>query len=424
MTKHLLIYLIPMEVYLRKIMKKETLFRKIAIKIALIIAGCNTVSTVICIGFNVNYTVEGIVQLISLVVTTTLCTWVVYNAIAPLKELNDCMLEMSKGNLKALPKHQSKDEIGELCNSLRSTIGSLNVYIEDIRENLVSFGKGDFTRASNVEYLGDFKAIQTYTNEFVTLISSTLDSLKSSVDIVSSGSSYVADGSNILASGSIRQAESVSSLNENIETITKSVSDNVKSVEYVNVSSHSAAGQLVVSSEKMIEIVDAMKHIKSTSNDIQKVMATIEDVAFQTNILALNAAVEAARAGKAGQGFAIVADEVRNLAIRTSKAVVETEKLIEKSEDAVNVGNKLVNETATTLNETIEFVGNFIGELDVVTETSKMQALAIEEINNGVREISEVMQSNTEISVDSASTSEELSSQVSIMQESIEKFKL
>lgn len=405
-------------------MKKETLFRKIAIKMALSIAGCNTVATALCIALKLNYTLEGIIQFIALIASTTLCTRIVFVAISPLKELNNCMLEMSKGNLKALPKHQSNDEIGELCDSLRTTMNNLNIYIDDIKENLVCFGEGDFTRTSNVKFLGDFKAIQTYTEQFVTLITKTLDSLKSSVEIVSSGSSYVANGSNTVASGSISQADSVTSLTENIQTITKSVNDNVKIIEYVHVSSNTAANQLVISSEKMLEIVEAMKNIKSTSNDIQKVMSTIEDVAFQTNILALNAAVEAARAGKAGQGFAIVADEVRNLAIRTSKAVSASAKLIEESENAVTLGNKLVNETSTTLTETIEFVGNFIGELDTVTETSKMQSIAIEEINSGVNEILEVMQNNTNISVDSASTSEELSNQASIMQESIDMFKL
>lgn len=405
-------------------MKKDSLFKKIAIKIAIIMAVSNTVVTTVNIAFNLNYVWEILLQLLALVITVGLCTRVVYNAIVPLKEVNKCMLEMSKGNLHLLPKYESDDEIGELCTSLRTTITNLNTYIEEIKENLVSFGKGDFTRTSDVTFDGDFKEIQTYTEKFVTLITSTLDSLKSSVDIVSSGSSYVASGSTTLAQGSIRQAESVTSLNENIQTIAKSVSDNVKSVEYVNTSTHSAANQLIISNEKMSEIVTAMKNIKTTSYAIQKVIATIEDVAFQTNILALNAAVEAARAGKAGQGFAVVADEVRNLAIRTSKAVSETTHLIDESEQAVMVGNRLVTETSNTLEETIEFVSNFIGELETVTQTSKMQAEAIEEINNGVREISEVMQSNTEVSVDSATTSEELSNQANIMQESIDKFKL
>ncbi len=365
-----------------------------------------------------------VIQILSALIALGVCGQTVVNILKPLEELNNSMLEMSKGNLSELPVHESNDEIGELCTNLRTTMTNLGIYINEIRDNLDAFGHGDFTRKSELVFLGDFRAIQTSTDEFVALITETLDMLKSSVEQVSASSDFVASGSQNLAEGSIKQAESVSSLNFNIENITKSVSENVKNVQFVNTCSHQAAGELVVSNEKMNAMVKAMNDIQSASESIQKVIKTIEDVAFQTNILALNAAVEAARAGSAGQGFAVVADEVRSLAGRTSMAVKETVQLIGDSNIAVSTGSAIVEETAKSLTDAIAYVNGYMETLDEVTVASKGQAIAIEEINTGVGEISTVMQTNSAISQESAAASEELSSQSTMMKDSIDKFKL
>lgn len=365
-----------------------------------------------------------LIQVIIVILALVVSGQAVALRLRPLKELNECMEEMSKGNLSALPKYQSQTEIGQLCENLRVTMTNLGIYINEIRSNLNAFGSGDFTRKSELEFLGDFKAIQTSTDDFIELITSTLFEIKSSVDQVNGSSEFVASGSQNLAHGSIQQAESVNILNETVENIKISVDENVKNVEYVNERSHVASDGLAISNQKMDEMILAMQNIQKTSEAIENVVKTIEDVAFQTDILALNASVEAARAGQYGKGFAVVADEVRNLASRSSEAVTETSKLISESQEAVLNGSQIVSETAKTLVDAIEIVNGYMNTLDEVTNSSKGQAVAIAEINSRIADITSVMQNNTAISEESSAASEELSSQANLMKDSIEKFKL
>lgn len=359
----------------------------------------------------------------SFAINLVVAVMTVQGALRPIDYLRTAMHELSTGNTHFEFDYESNNEIGALADDLRFTTHNLADYISEIDRQLECCGKGDFTVHSDMEFLGDFAAIQTSIHNFVLLISSALNNMKSTVEQVTLGSEYVATGSQDLAQGSNRQSDSVNILNEKIQDITHSVTENVKNVKHVNDCSLKTAQDLKTNREKMTKMVESMDEIQRTSEGINKIVKTIEDVAFQTNILALNAAVEAARAGTAGKGFAVVAEEVRNLSSRTSEAVHETTRLIEETVSAVKAGSLVVDATATELNEIIDFVESFMGSLKDITEASQHQALAIEEINSGVTNISTVMQQNSAISEQSATTSAELSSQAGVMKDTIDQFK-
>ncbi|MFI3253700.1 MAG: methyl-accepting chemotaxis protein [Eubacteriales bacterium] len=358
---------------------------------------------------------------------TTIFTvlWVAFTiktSLKPLEYIKTAMNELAQGNVHYQLDYESNDEIGELAASMRQTNKNLAMYIDEIERQLESCGNGDFTVSSDVTFHGDFYSIEESICKFILLISQSLAELKAMIGQVSQGSSYVAQGSQHLAQGSTNQSKSIQDLYHFIADITEHIAHNSHNVKEVNQSAQVATVELGDSNVQMSEMLRSMEEIRSTSEGIQKIIKTIEDVAFQTNILALNAAVEAARAGEAGKGFAVVADEVRSLASRTSEAVKETSILFGDSALAVKSGQQLAEQTAHSLEAVTKDIQAFITALEGITAATVEQTEDIAHISKSVTEINEVMQKNSAISQESAATAEELSSQAEIMEQTIEQF--
>jgi len=236
---------------------------------------------------------------------------------------------------------------------------------------------------------------------------------------VSSASGQVSAASQALAEGSSEQAaslEETSSSLEEMSSMTKRNSEHARQANELAKEARSAADKGVGDMQTMATAMDA---IKVSSDDIAKIIKTIDEIAFQTNILALNAAVEAARAGEAGMGFAVVADEVRNLAQRCAQAAKETAGKIEGALIRAGQGVEITSKVAAALNEIVTKVRQVDELVTEVAGASREQTEGITQINTAVAQMDKVTQSNAATAEESAAAAQELNAQAEVMRQSV-----
>lgn len=365
----------------------------------------------------------GIIIAIFIIIQTRLIT----NSIAtPAKKIADRIVLLSNGDLKSpMPEIHNKDEIGILAESTTTLINWIQSMIGDMVNVLTQMSEGNLAVVqADIKYKGDFLPLQTALKSILYSLNSTLLHINTASEQVSSGAGQVSDGAQTLSHGATEQVGAIEQLSASIAEILKQVNESAKNSQTANEIATNATEAVIKGNDDMQALANAINQINEKSLEIGKIIKTIEDIAFQTNILALNAAVEAARAGTAGKGFAVVADEVRNLASKSSEAAKSTTILIEESVKAVQNGTKLANETANQLVDIVEGAKAttvLIGELTLV---SQQQAIEIEQINIGIEQISSVVQNNSAISEESAAASEELAGQADLLKSLVGKFQL
>ena len=302
---------------------------------------------------------------------------------------------------------------------------NLKLYISDISSVLDGIAQGDLGKESSITYIGDFVQIQTAIATISQQLNQTLSQIHASANQVDSGANQVAVGAQSLAQGATEQASEVDNLLEMVERITEQINNNAETAASTNKEAEIVGGSITVCNDQMQEMAEAMDQINACSSEISKIIKTIEDIAFQTNILALNAAVEAARAGSAGKGFAVVADEVRNLAAKSAEAAKDTNGAYrEERFRVVENGSVLTGRTQESLNSVVAGAENVTEDIRKISDASKEQELAINRIKDGISQISTVVQSNSATSEESAAASEELASQAQLLKRLIGSFKL
>lgn len=342
----------------------------------------------------------------------------------PLMQMQKAAARMEEGYLDIDLNYHSENELGFLANSIRSMAQTLKQYIQSIDSVMSEFAKGNLKAAPSIEYKGDFASIGTCMEDAVNAINNTLSQISLAADQVSSGAEQVSSGAQGLSQGATEQASSVEQLAATVTEISSQVKTNAENANDALMRVEQVAGEMNQSNHKMQEMIGAMSEITNSSYEIGKIIKTIEDIAFQTNILALNAAVEAARAGAAGKGFAVVADEVRNLASKSSEASKSTATLIERSLQAVENGTQIADETAKALEQTVVGANQVSELISRITTASNEQASAITQVTIGIDQISAVVQTNSATSEESAAASEELSSQAAMLKNLVGAFRL
>ena len=350
--------------------------------------------------------------------------YVLKKIVSPIQVITESSQQMSYGNLHFHIDIKSKNEIGVLANSLNTSVLTLQQYISDISDALGAISDGDLTQTERIQYIGDFVQIQKSIETIVQNLNETMSNIQNTAVQVNNSSTHVSNGAQALAQGATEQASEVEKLNATLTTVSEQIQRNAENAAATSEETNRVGQQIQLCNEQMDSAVLAMEEISQCSSEIENIIKTIEDIAFQTNILALNAAVEAARAGVAGKGFAVVADEVRNLASKSAEAAQNTTALIEKSMRAIANGSSLTQTAQQSLNAVVSGAQVVMENVENISKSSHQQACLIQTIFNGIEQISMVVQSNSAAAEESAAASEELSSQAQILNRMVDKFQL
>jgi len=345
----------------------------------------------------------------------------------PIKEIDQTVRAVASGNLDKSITYTSKDELGILSANFNKTAARLKTYVnclDELTEVINEIGKGKLTFKLKYDYSGDFEKVKTALENISDNLNYILGNINQSADQVASGADQLSSGSQTLSQGATEQAASAQQLAATVNEISRQISENANNANDAKNKMDLLGIEIKNSNEKMKKMIEAMNNINTSSDEIGRIIKTIEDIAFQTNILALNAAVEAARAGDAGKGFAVVAEEVRLLASKSAEAAKNTTSLIETSLAAVKDGNAIADGTAQSLNKVAEETLYVVDVIGKISDACDKQAIAVSQVTDGVDQISSVIQNTSATAQQSAATSQELSGQAQMLKNLIGRFQL
>ena len=374
---------------------------------------------------NIFYTTM-LLSAVTILVTILLIYSVLKKMLKPLEQVEAVANSMANGDLQVDITYESKDEIGSVAASMGVMTRRTRRVIQDLSVILSQLADGNFQveMTSKEIYVGDFHPLIVAIEGIVNKLNESLTNIRTASEQVNVGADQVASASQGLSQGATEQASTVQELFASMEEVSNETKRTAEKAGRANEIANIMGTEVVKSNGKMAEMSEAMRDITNKSGEIEKIIKTIDDIAFQTNILALNAAVEAARAGSAGKGFAVVADEVRNLAQKSAEAAKNTAHLIEGTIQSVANGGRITEETAKELKIVADNVSQVSQLVQEISVASNAQADSIAQVTSGIEQISSVVQANSATAEETAATSEELSGQANEMNGMIARFKL
>jgi methyl-accepting chemotaxis protein len=359
------------------------------------------------------------------IATFPVAVWVGRSISRPIQFCAARLEKLADGDLQTpAPAVSSRDETARLTKALDATILRLNDVVQDVSHHLGRMAQGDFRENITSTYWGDFSAIEQSIRSIHSSLKETLYQISQSAGTLASSAVQVSDGAKSLSQGAAEQASAIQEISATAAGIAKSAGETVSAASEAEHFVARADAQLGVSVDFVKEMNTAMEKISKTSEEISRIIGTIENIAFQTNILALNASVEAARAGGDGKGFAVVADEVRELAAKSDEAAKATKELIEGSIAAVSEGSQAVVKVTESLDKTSSIAENVAIKMGTVAEALEHQNIAISQITEGIGQVSSVIQNTSDTSEQSAATAQKLSEQSGLMNSLVRRFQL
>ena len=366
---------------------------------------------------------------LAIAVVTTMIGRIITNSITePVEQIDAAVASLRKGELSNVEMltYESEDELGDTIKNLKEAMGILADYVSEISVEVKAIAQGDLTRNGDdiTDFLGDFSELKTSLLYILKRFNSTLTEISNLAEQVSSNSSEVENASKSLADGATEQAGVIEELNATIDTVVDLAADTAKETQSASARVKASADKANEEKEKMNDLLMEMEHITEISKEIGNIITDIEDIASQTNLLSLNASIEAARAGEAGKGFAVVADQIGKLAADSAKSAVNTRDLIDKTLVEIENGNTITRTTADAFNQIIADMESFAELAENTMEKANSQAESLEQIGQGIEQLSGVVQGNAASSEENTAISINLAEGAAKMHDRVNIFKL
>ncbi len=355
---------------------------------------------------------------ILLLITVPLIIVLVRRIIKPIKIMVSAAERLAVGDLDVNVSVDTRDEMRDLAVAFNQMIENTRKQSEAIE--IIS--RGDLTidvdMRSEVDSMN--RALGTMLKANNEMFSSIIEAARS----VYSGSQQLSNSAQTVAQGATEQAATVQELSSSIVAVTDKTKINAELASDAAALSNGVRENAEKGSTQMDHMMSAVEEINAANKSISKVIGVIDDIAFQTNILALNASIEAARAGQHGTGFAVVAEEVRTLAMKSLEAAKNTAALIQASVDKAEFGLSIAKQTAESFSVIVNEVERSSLIVNTIAESSVEQATALSRINAGVEQVSQVVQSNSAVAQQTAAASTEMSSHAMLLDELVSRFQL